>query len=172
MREGVHVTRSDNLTHTTPQRASRSGLGLWFARAPRHLYHARLGWILTRRFVLIEHVGRKTGRARETVLEVIHRDDASLYVAAAHGPTSDWYRNLAENQHVRVSTGRLRRVPAIAAPVDEEEARDLFARYAREHAVSARFLAKALDIPTGDPRIMAATIPLVRINPAPDEMQA
>jgi deazaflavin-dependent oxidoreductase (nitroreductase family) len=158
------MSHPDRMTYSTPKRTGPGKLGLWFARAPRHLYHTGLGRLLTGRFVLVEHVGRKTGILRETVLEVMRRDDTTLDVAAAHGPTSDWYRNLQADPNVRVSTGPLRRVPAQAATVDLETAGEVFARYAQDHARAAKFLAKAFDIPTGDPAMMARTIPLVRIT--------
>jgi hypothetical protein len=42
-------------------------LALALMRLPRPLYHHRLGRLLGHTFLLITHVGRKTGRRRETV---------------------------------------------------------------------------------------------------------
>jgi len=158
------MTDSQDVTVPTAKRPSPGKLGLWFARAPKYLYHAGLGRLMTRRFVLVEHTGRKTGIARETVLEVIRRNQTSLDVAAAHGPTSDWYRNLRATPEVRISTGKLRSVPALAETLDADVARTVFEVYSREHPRAAKFLSKAVGLPMGDAEAMASTVQLVRLS--------
>ncbi len=139
-------------------------MGRWLARAPRYVYKARLGRLLGRRFVLLEHTGRRSGLPRETVLEVVRHDDASLDVAAAWGRGSDWFRNLEADSAVHVSTGPRRRVAGTAAVQSSDEATAVFAGYARAHPRAARALAAALGLPLGDPTAMAASVPLVRIT--------
>lgn len=39
-------------------------------RAPSMLYRHYLGWMLGRRFVMVTHVGRRSGRQYRTVLEL------------------------------------------------------------------------------------------------------
>jgi len=56
------------------QPAPPSGVLRALLHLPVHLYHARLGVLLGHRFLLLVHTGRKTGAARETVLEVLHYD--------------------------------------------------------------------------------------------------
>ena len=133
-------------------------------RAPRYLYDLRLGRLLGRRFVLIEHTGRKSGLPRKTVLEVVGYDDTSMDVAAAWGSKSDWFQNLVANPAARVSSGRLRGAPATAAAVAPAEAAAVFDRYAREHRRAARALASALQLPFDDPAAMAAAVPLLRLT--------
>lgn len=41
-----------------------------------YVYRWRLGWLLGRRFLLLTHLGRRTGGPHHTVLEVVGRDDA------------------------------------------------------------------------------------------------
>lgn len=54
---------------------SRPGKALRFAlRLPLYLNRHDLGWMLGHRFLLLVHRGRKTGRARQTVLEVVLYD--------------------------------------------------------------------------------------------------
>ena len=72
------------------------GLMRLLVRLPVLLYRARLGWLLDRRFLLLTHRGRRTGRWRRTVLEVVHHDPAAdtWFVASAWGERSQWFRNL------------------------------------------------------------------------------
>ncbi len=134
------------------------------ARAPILLYRVGLGGLLGRRFVMVEHVGRRTGRVRRTVLEVIRHDDRSVDTAAAWGRRSDWFRNVVAHPRVRVSTGRLRRVPATAEVLDPAAAGEVFARYAADHPRAARALATTLGVSFEDPRALAERIPVVRFH--------
>ncbi len=138
-------------------------LGRWLARAPSYLFRLGLGWLLGRRFLLLEHIGRTTGLPRETVLEVIRREDDAVFVAAAWGAQSDWLRNVVANPAVRVSTGRLKRRRARALVVTPEAAAEIFRRYAEDHPKAARALASTLGLPLDDPDAMARTVPVVRL---------
>jgi len=126
-----------------------------------------LGRLLGERFVLIEHIGRKSGLTRETVVEVIGRDQAFLEVAAAWGTESDWYRNIVANPDVLLSTGRRRRLVATAEIVGSAEAADVFARYRQRHPRAARALGKTLGLPMDDEAAMAAAVPVVRFSFGP-----
>lgn len=139
-------------------------IGRWFMRAPIWLYRFGLGWVLGRRFVLVEHVGRRSGLTRRTVLEVVDHDPDGLAVAAAWGPRSDWFRNVEADPDVRLSTGRMRGVPARARVLASSEAEEVFARYAEAHPRAASALSKVLDVPVADPVAMAGVVPVVRFD--------
>lgn len=141
-----------------------SGLTRWFFRAPIALYRAHLGWVMGRRFVLVEHTGRKSGKTYQTVLEVVGHSDTTIDVAAAWGPTSDWFRNVSATPSVRVSSGRLRDEPATAAVLDDDDAEAVFAAYTDDHPRAARTLSKSLGLPLEDPAAMAAAVPAVRFT--------
>ncbi len=112
-------------------------------RAPVLLYRAGLGRLLGRRFLLLEHVGRKTGRLRRTVLEVVRHDAARdvYYVAVGFGTGSDWYRNLVATPECAIEIGG-RRSQRRARPLPPEEGAELMAGYARRHPRAARSLAR------------------------------
>ena len=65
-------------------------------RAPVWIYHWRCGWVLGRRFLLLIHTGRRTGRTRRTVLEVMqYRPETSeAIVMCAFGENAGWLRNI------------------------------------------------------------------------------
>jgi hypothetical protein len=77
-------------------------------RAPVYLYRWRCGRLLGRRFMLLIHVGRRTGLRRETVLEVMeYRLEGPEVVVMSTGSrrfTAD-YRILGADEAVRVIAG-------------------------------------------------------------------
>ncbi len=120
-----------------------SGVLRLLLRAPVLLYRVGLGRLLGRRFLLLEHVGRKTGRLRRTVLEVVCHDAVPdvYYVAAGFGTGSDWYRNLHATPECCIEVGG-RRSQRRARPLPPEEGAELMAGYARRHPRAARSLAR------------------------------
>src|SRR5215469_13515450 len=80
-------------------------------RLPAILYRWRCGWLLGRRFLLLIHVGRRTGKLRRTVLEVIEyrQDIPEAIVISAFGPRSDWLLNM----QMQAQIGDRHRIAAI-----------------------------------------------------------
>lgn len=105
---------------------------------PVHLYHARLGALLGHRFLLLVHVGRRTGRRRETVLEVMRYDPATreAVVMAGWGRKSGWLHNVESGGAQEVQIGRDRYVPAhrILPPPEAER---ILAAYEQENRLAA-----------------------------------
>lgn len=134
------------------------------ARLPILVYRLGLGRLLGNRFVMVEHLGRRSGLVRRTVLEVIGRGVDTLDVPVAWGRGSDWFRNVTAHPRVRVSSGRLRGVPATAEVLDPAAAAEVFRRYASEHPRAARILAKTFRLPFHDPRAVAEQVPVVRFH--------
>jgi deazaflavin-dependent oxidoreductase (nitroreductase family) len=136
----------------------------WFFRAPIYLYRIGLGGLLGQRFVMIEHTGRNSGLLRRTALEIVHRDDESIDVAAAWGVKSDWYRNLQADPRLKVSRGRLKGAAATASVLDQASAESVYAGYTEAHPKAAAALGKTAGLPLNDPEQMAAKVPLVRLT--------
>lgn len=140
----------------------------WF-RVPIALYRAHLGWLLGRRFVLVEHRGRVTGAVRSVVIEVVGREDDALLVASGFGTRSDWYRNLRADPRARVTTG-LRTWAVRAVPLTEDEGAATMDRYARRHPVAARGLCRYLGFAVDNRdefALVGRHIPFLRLVPAP-----
>mgnify|MGYP000542532019 CR=1 FL=1 len=148
----------------------------WFYRAPSTLYRARLGWLMGGRFVMLTALGRTSGIARRTVLEVVKRDAARapsappmLWVVASRGPKTEWYRNALAHPDVRVDW-RSHRFAARAVDLDEDERVDLLADYQRRHPRAAAMLGKAAlgEAFTADPddlRVLAQDLRALRLDP-------
>lgn len=116
----------------------------WVVRLPIPLYRSSLGWMLGSRLLMLEHLGRTSGRRRFVVLEVLARERNLVRVASGLGPESDWYRNLRANGVAYISTGRFRRVRARARLLDAQESRAKLEEYAREHGRAWRVLESAM----------------------------
>jgi deazaflavin-dependent oxidoreductase (nitroreductase family) len=86
------------------------GLARLAWRAPIWLYRLRLGGLLGERFLLLNHIGRRSGRPRQAVLEVMYRDGGggAYFVASGFGERSDWYRNVMVHPDVTIQVGRRR----------------------------------------------------------------
>jgi deazaflavin-dependent oxidoreductase (nitroreductase family) len=142
-----------------------------FLRAPTLLYRVRLGWLLGNRFLCIVHRGRRTGKLRRTVVEVVHfdRETPEALVVAGWGPRTQWYRNLEAEPALEVMLGHRRWREPRQRFLDEGERVRALEVYAEEHPRAARSLAKVLGAPGTDRRslaAMAARLPSVAFRPA------
>ncbi len=60
---------TNSIVSHPPDKALRFGL-----RLPIWLYRMKLGWLLGNHFLLLVHIGRKSGKSRQTVIEVVQHD--------------------------------------------------------------------------------------------------
>ena len=149
-----------------PGRLARAAL-----RLPTWLYRAHFGWLLGDRFLCVTHRGRKSGKLRRTVVEVVRFDQEALeaVVVAGWGPRTQWYRNLevAPAVEVRIGPRRWRR-PAQRL-LDEEERAEVLGEYEREHPRAAKELARVLGgsgVDDAGLREMAERLRAVAFSPA------
>lgn len=151
------------------RRGSPKGFQRWFLRFPIYLYRLKLGFLLGHRFVMITHVGRNSGKRRDTVLEVVWIDQRQVYVAAAWGESSDWYQNIRKTPDVTVHLAS-RTYPGWARSVDEVVAHDVLIEYAAHHPRAFKALVRLLVDKPGsntDENVdkVAAVVPVVRLTP-------
>lgn len=144
-------------------------------RAPAVLYDRNLGWLLGGRFLRLTHVGRKSGRAYRTVLEVVGRNtaDGEVLVVAGLGRTSDWFRNIQAAPAVEVAVGRRRFRPEFRV-LEEDEATAVLGDYERRNRVIAPVVRKMLgwlvgwryDGSAAARRRLVRELPVVAFRPA------
>jgi deazaflavin-dependent oxidoreductase (nitroreductase family) len=140
------------------------------ARAPIFLYRVRLGWLLGKRFLMLEHVGRKTGLWRSVVLEVLRHDKPSgaYFVAAAYSTRSDWYRNILQTPEVRVHAGA-HRFTGRAEVLTLEEGMDEIQAYAQRYPAAIRMISRVLGYPFSFTqagfREFVEKVPIVALRP-------
>lgn len=141
---------------------------------PVTLYRWHLGRLFRQRFVLLEHVGRRSGKTRPVVLGVINHDEVGhgapdgWIVDAGCGTTSDWYRNLQAHPRARARVGR--DATAVDAEfLDTDTGGDRMAHYCRVHPRLGVRLCSAMgfevDGGEADFREVGRNIHFVRLRP-------
>jgi deazaflavin-dependent oxidoreductase (nitroreductase family) len=154
-----------------PASASPRGLKRRFYRAPIAIYRAHLGALLGKRFLLLRHVGRVSGRVRDAVLEVVDRDAGSWTVVAGLGPRTSWYRNLLQHPEATIVVGS-RTVPVIARPLPHNEGVAALEAYGRRHPRALRALGGAVGLPAhptdDDFERVADRLPFVQLRQRAD----
>ena len=138
-------------------------------RLPIWLYRLGLGGLLGSRFLLLEHIGRKTGKRRQNVLEVIGYDPAgpTYYVASGFGRRAHWFRNLQAHPQVHIQVG-WRRYPARAEILPPEHGARILQAYAQAHPWAFRELGRLLHMPPITTpegfRALAQAVPVVALH--------
>jgi deazaflavin-dependent oxidoreductase (nitroreductase family) len=111
-------------------------------KLPLVLYRIRLGWAFGHRFVLLTHVGRRSGKTRRTILAVLHFDAQTKEIMAISAwSASEWYKNISACPALQVETGFTRYTPAQRFLTTEEIAR-LFEEYRRERPIFSRIVCR------------------------------
>lgn len=109
-----------------------------------------MGWLLGSRLLLLTHTGRRTGRIRQTVIEVVSYDRSipEAIVIAAWGERAQWVRNLEAGPAISVQIGRVHwTAPEHRVLEPELAAEEVIAAYRREHPLAARSIGKLLGWP-------------------------
>lgn len=142
------------------------GLFRFLFRTPILRYRLRLGWLFGSRLLLLNHIGRVSGKPRQAVLEVAEHDGDSYVVASGWGPTAAWYRNILHRPDVTIQVGR-QTIPVTAMPLSKEEGAQVFERYGSRHRTAAkhvlpRVLGFSIDGSDADFRAVGQHLPFVR----------
>src|SRR5581483_6476732 len=87
--KGDIMMRQGTMSQPAPRGVARR-----LARLPIWLYRLGLGRLLGERFLMLTHIGRTSGRLRQTVVEVVRHDRLSdtYIIASGWGERADWYR--------------------------------------------------------------------------------
>jgi deazaflavin-dependent oxidoreductase (nitroreductase family) len=140
------------------------------------VYPLGLGGIFGSRLVHLVHTGRRSGRPRHVVLEVLGRHAASggFLVPAGYGTRSQWLRNVLHDPRVRFQVGG-RRYRGVAEPLPAAESGAVLSAYARRHPRAAaalmRFVGQITDGSDADYRRIGSDldhgVPVVLLRSAP-----
>ena len=115
-------------------------------RAPVYLYRWNFGWMLGHRFLLLIHIGRRTGLCRHTVLEVMEyrKEGPEAVVMSAFGRSADWLRNIEATPSPVVVIGSRRFIAAYRS-LDEEDAMRVVAGYEHRNRLITRVIRLVLS---------------------------
>lgn len=121
------------------------GVSRFFYRLPIYIYRIGLGRLMGSRFLLLEHTGRKSGKLRRNVLEVVRWDEAArmYYVVSAWGEKADWLRNVRAYPAVTITVAGSS-YPAKAIPLTRDESERELLDYARRYPRAAKELSRLL----------------------------
>ena len=121
------------------------GFSAFLYRLPIGLYRIGLGWLFGARFVLINHVGRRSGKLRRAVVEIVDKDrKADRYVVvSAWGEKAQWYQNIVQHPDVTIQVGA-RRIDAHARLMPVDEARQTLIDYVARYPKLAPELMRAV----------------------------
>jgi deazaflavin-dependent oxidoreductase (nitroreductase family) len=142
-REDVYASPTERTRKHHPHRFGRATRLL--LHSPAHLYDWHLGWLLNGRFLRLTHLGRRSGRRYQTVLEVVGSDRGTgeIMVMSGFGRSADWFRNLQAATAVEIAIGRRRFRPQHRI-LDETEAAGVLADYERRNRLIAPIVRLAL----------------------------
>lgn len=113
---------------------------------PVHLYRAGLGFLFGRRFLFLVTTGRRTGRRRETVVEVVRYDESTreAIVMAGWGVRTGWLNNVEAGLAQEVRIGRDRYLPTHRV-LEADEAAAILADYERRNRLIRPIVRRVLS---------------------------
>ncbi|WP_107774110.1 nitroreductase family deazaflavin-dependent oxidoreductase [Nocardioides sediminis] len=147
-------------------------LALWVFRLPLPLYRAGWGHLfLGRTFLVVTHVGRRTGRPHDTAAMVLAEDRTTgeAVICSVWGPRTDWIRNLQARPALRVQIGRDSFVPQHRF-LSQEEAFSVGREFRRRHPFRVRLVRRALGVDLRSDTAMEEFLrnrPCVALRPGP-----
>jgi deazaflavin-dependent oxidoreductase (nitroreductase family) len=140
------MSSQPSLTHTSNPAARDEqrppAFMLPFMKMPLILYRLGLGRLLGKRFMLLTHKGRRSGKVFRTVLAVLQFDEKTREImAVSPWSASNWYRNIQATRAVEVETNGIRYAP-VQRSLSPEEIAALFIEFRREHPIFSRWVAR------------------------------
>ena len=145
------------------------GLMKWLFKLPNFLYSIGAGTLLGSRFIQITHIGRKSGKVYNTVVEVVKHDPRAqkVWVVSGYKEKSDWLKNVLHHPQIEVNF-RGRKSNANAVRLDGESASQILLNYAHQHPFAMRELAKfmgfQIDGSDRDIKELASQLPVIEIQ--------
>lgn len=135
------------MTNSSKRPNLPTGLSRILFRLPIWLYRLHLGWIMGKRFVLINHIGRKSGEVRQVVVEVVRHDQVHerYIVCSGFGQKAQWYQNLVATPDVTIQVGA-RKLAVHAEFLSAEDGGEEMLSYARRNPIAARNLSKFMGL--------------------------
>lgn len=114
----------------------------FFFKVPVWMYKIGFGGferLIGAQWMLVTHIGRKTGKRYESMVDVMDYDKATdtYYIEAAYGTRADWYKNIQSSAVFEARVGR-RKFKARAGALSTEGASDMLVQFYRSKPAYTR----------------------------------
>jgi deazaflavin-dependent oxidoreductase (nitroreductase family) len=144
----------------------------FFFKVPVWVHKMGLGgWerLVGAQWMLITTKGRKTGKPRDTMVDVMDYDKATdtYYIEAAYGARADWYRNMQSNPIFEAQVGR-RKFKARAGALTTEGAGEMLVQFYRSKPAYTRSVMAMAGMKFKDEdelRILGKNLMLLAVKP-------
>ncbi|RJP54565.1 MAG: nitroreductase family deazaflavin-dependent oxidoreductase [Anaerolineaceae bacterium] len=130
------------------------------------------GWerLIGAQWMLLTTTGRRSGKPREAMVDVMDYDAASdtYYIEAAYGSRADWYRNMQVNPVFEARVGR-RKFKARAVPLSNEGAGEMIVRFYRKKPAYTRSVMAMVGMKfegEDELRVLGSKLTLLAVTPA------
>lgn len=129
------------------------------------------GWerLIGTQWMLITTIGRKSGKRRETMVDVMDYDKAAdtYYIEAAYGARADWYKNIQNQPVFEAQVGR-RKFKARAGALTTEGAGEMLVQFYRQKPAYTRSVMAMAGMKFKDEdelRTMGKNLTLLAVKP-------
>jgi len=129
------------------------------------------GWerLVGAQWMLITTTGRKTGKRRDAMVDVMDHDKATdtYYIEAAYGARADWYKNMQSNPIFEAQVGR-RKFKARAGALSTEGAGDMLVQFYRNKPAYTRSVMAMAGMKFKDEddlRVIGKNLTLLAVKP-------
>jgi len=144
----------------------------FFFKVPVLLHKLGLGgWerMIGAQWMLITTTGRKTGKNRNAMVDVMDYDKANdtYYIEAAYGAHADWYRNIQSNPVFKAQVGR-RKFKARAGALSTEGAGEMLVQFYRQKPAYTRSVMAMAGMKFKDEdelRLLGKNLTLLSVKP-------
>jgi deazaflavin-dependent oxidoreductase (nitroreductase family) len=130
------------------------------------------GWekLIGAEWMLITTRGRKSGKPRDTMVDVMDYDAASdtYYIEAAYGDRADWYKNIQANPVFEARVGR-RKFKATAMPLSNDGAGEMMVKFFRKKPAYTRSVMAMVGMKfkgEDELRVLGSKLTLLAVTPA------
>ena len=121
------------------------GFQAWFSRMPIYFYKIGLGGLFKERFLLLTHIGRKSGLPRKAVLEVVDKDQENYYIVSGFGEKSQWFKNVMQAPQVNIHVGQ-KKMSALAERLPVDKGFEVLENYAKAHPKALKELSRLMGV--------------------------
>lgn len=144
----------------------------FFFKAPLFMHKVGLGgWekIIGAEWMLISTTGRKTGKRRDSMVDVMDYDASTdtYYIEAAYGSRADWFKNIKANPIFDAQVGR-RKFKAQAQELDAASTGEMLVRFFRRKPAYTRSVMAMVGMKFKDEnelREMGKNLTLLAVKP-------